>query len=59
MKIKLIILITLFLTSMLGASTIYEDGHGFYNWKVSDNRPSGATVNTVTEHRNSVIEFMV
>ena len=57
MKIKLIILITLFLTSMLGASTIYEDGHGFYNWKVSDNRPSGATVNTVTEHRNSVIEF--
>ena len=57
MKIKLIILITLFLTSMLGASTIYEDGHGVSNWRISDNRPSGATVNSVIEDGNSVIEL--
>ena len=56
MKIKLIILIAM-LTNWLLATTLYENGDDASDWRVSDNRPAGATVSSVPDNGGNVIEF--
>ena len=56
MKIKLILIIAM-LTNWLGATTIYENGDDASDWKISDNRPSGATISSVSDNGGKVIEF--
>ncbi|SFV70107.1 Chitinase [hydrothermal vent metagenome] len=56
MKTKLILLIAI-LTNWLWATTIYENGDDASDWRISDNRPSGATISSVSDNGGSVIEF--
>ncbi len=55
MKIKILLLITLFFNGLW--ATTYENGEDASDWTISDNRPSGATVNSVVDNGNNVIEF--
>jgi hypothetical protein len=55
-RIMVMLLTTLFFSNWL-YGTVYEDGNGAINWRVSDNKPSGATIHTVLDDNRSVIEF--
>ena len=57
MKSKLIFVITMLLTSWLYSGTVYEDGDDASDWTVSDNRPSGATVSSVDDNGENVIQL--
>ena len=55
MKLKLIFIIAI-LTNWLYGTTLYEDGNSASDWVVSDNRPSGATISSVADNGENVIE---
>jgi hypothetical protein len=59
-KFKLMVtgFLVVLLSTMLNATTIYEDGSSPTNWVIYDNNPSGATLTSVNDSSlGSVIEF--